>query len=326
MTNTLFIDSRQFNGMELPEAVSFIMANRAITKDYLINDITVLGGIAPEVKAKKAVIAEAYVATLVEFVKAKRAEAKEANQCAMDESSVAQQTTNNKEELTMTNNNQTVGTAVTTEVLTANLTAVAEGIIAQFNTKVDGQSEAISMVLEQMNERINNSARYTQALEAEVKQLKAASQQATVATPVAEAPVAVTEAPVVLPQGVDPNQVVFTDDQIAMMERMKRIAPQMFETMKSSYESTNRLVGHTVGGFLNGTAMYIDEVGHKGVDSVADFIDTTIDTAKGLVVKTVEFAADTAHTVTGVGRNLGHLVINGTVYTLNSAGQLIERK
>lgn len=131
----------------------------------------------------------------------------------------------------------------------------------------------------------------------------------------------------VLPEGtpvtVDPDEIVFTDAQLTVLEKAKEAGD--YEQIKTMYERTNRALNRTVGGVLSGTARFVDEGGRKAVDGVHGFIGQAIDSVRGITLQIVDLGATTLHTANNLGQSAGHIVIDGIVYTLDSAGNLTKR-
>lgn len=195
---------------------------------------------------------------------------------------------------------------ITQEQLDKTMTMMMASITSVFQDTVSKQTA-----------RMDESAKYVMALEKRIEQLT---------TPVA------ASAPVVVEQVVestiepDMDAIVYSEDQIHVLEESKKEGMDKYETMKKVFDNMNRSMGRTVGGVLNKTALFFDDKGHKGVDSVASILDQTIESARVVATAVVNLSATTLTSANAIGRTAGHVIINGAVHTLELASNIADKK
>lgn len=233
-----------------------------------------------------------------------------------------------EEEVTMTNN--TTNQVVTVEYMNGQMMEMMDGFMTILNNTMEAQSKQISSTLAEMDVRMDKASRYTKSLENRIAVLSGPSAQVAVTTPepTTEGPIQEV-APIEGGNTVNVNmdEVVFTEEQIKAIENMeKKVGKEGAKQVKETFENMNRRLGHTVGNILNGTSKFLDEKGHMGVDSVADLVGKTIDSAKAITVALIDLTSTTLHSANEIGRTAGHIIINGTVYTLDAAGNMVTKK
>lgn len=131
--------------------------------------------------------------------------------------------------------------------------------------------------------------------------------------------------PAVPVPGVDENTIVYSETQIIALEKAKAVSNEKYRMIKDAFDKMNSSLGRTVGGTLHKTALYFDDQGHKGVDSVADLLGKTIESARVVAHSVVDLSATTLVSVNEIGRSAGHIIINGVVHTLDAAGNIISK-
>lgn len=122
----------------------------------------------------------------------------------------------------------------------------------------------------------------------------------------------------------DPNQVVFSESQMLVLESSKHNM-SLYNSLKEQYEITNRRLGLTVANGFKQAAGYVNQGGHKSVDAVSDVLGSTIDSVKNIAQSALDLSATTLHSANNVTRATSHMVINGVTYSLDKAGNIIAK-
>lgn len=306
---TLQLDSRIIKGLTKEEAVEAV-ANTKATMKQLKNDIAVITNEDAKTGKSRIQYIEMYVDAVLQFVAAQQEQAP---------TEVA-----HKEETTMTTNTTT--TPVTMEQMNEQMMKMMEGMMTVLNTTLDAHSKQLGGTLMDMDDRITKASRYTKSLEQRIATLSAPTTPEVAATtqePTIEGPT--TEGGTTM--DVNKDEVVYTAEQIKAIANMeKKVGKEGAKQVKETFEKMNRSLGHTVGNILNGTSEFLDEKGHMGVDSVSDLVGKTIDSVKAITVSLIDLTATTLHSANEIGRTAGHIIINGTVYTLDAAGNMVAKK
>lgn len=212
------------------------------------------------------------------------------------------ETTPTQEAAPMTN-------GVTQEQLEKTMTMMMASITTVFKDSIDKQTL-----------RMNEAASYVRTLEKRIEQLTTPeTTPAPIVTPVVEQEVVSTIEP-------DLNAIVYSEDQIHVLEESKKEGMDKYETMKQVFDNMNRSMGRTVGGVLDKSALFFDDKGHKGIDSIANIVDQTIESARVVATAVVNLSATTLTSANAIGRTAGHVIINGVVHTLELASNLADKK
>lgn len=196
-------------------------------------------------------------------------------------------------------------------------------VVGTMMDMMEKNTEKMLSTIETLSTRLTEAAKYTKSLEARLAVIENPSNQEVAVTTVLPAPVKEEKKT----PAVNKDDVIFTEAQIeALLKVQQAEGEEEMKSFKKTLERINKKMGRTVGGMLENTSEFLDDKGHRGVDSIADIIDTTIDTAKNITLSVVDIAATTLHAGNNIGRSVGHIFINGVVYTLDAAGNIAAAK
>lgn len=121
------------------------------------------------------------------------------------------------------------------------------------------------------------------------------------------------------------NKIVFDATQADLLAKYKKSYPGLYENAKESMEKFNRATGRTVENVLRYPNRYA-ETAHEAVDASHKLVGNLIDGVKGIAISLVETTATAAHGVNNAGKQLGHVIVDGVVYSFDSAGNLFKQQ